>query len=142
MSYYTRTFLVGAHWSGVPFPKLQTFSGRFWVPLIDYSLYKKMIIGIFYYLLMWEVTTKVNFCFYKQCSQAATYFICKWAIFPQNASIRRFWKWNLKCTSQSTQNLFSRKSNLKFYYIQFDFIHQCLGLSKDQTSNFKSLVIN
>ena len=28
------------------------------------------------------------------------------------------------------------------YYIQFDFIHQCLGLSKDQTSNFKSLVIN
>ena len=28
------------------------------------------------------------------------------------------------------------------HYIQHDLIHQCLGLSKDQTSMFKSLVIN
>ena len=27
----------------------------------------------------------------------------------------RFWKWNLKRTPQSTQNSFSRKSNLKFH---------------------------
>ena len=29
----------------------------------------------------------------------------------------RFWKWNIKCTPQSAQNLFSRKSNLRFCII-------------------------
>ena len=32
-------------------------------------------------------TTKVNFRFYQQRSQAATRIICKQATFPQNASI-------------------------------------------------------
>ena len=35
------TFLVSAHWFGIPFPKLETFSGIFWVLPIDYSLYEK-----------------------------------------------------------------------------------------------------
>ena len=35
------------------------------------------------------------------------------------------------------------KINFKvLYYIQHDFIHQCLEQSKDQTIIFKSLVIN
>ena len=64
MSYYTATFLVGAHRFGVPFPKLQTFSEIFWVLHIDYSQYEKTITGIFAYLFIYEVTTtKVNFRF-------------------------------------------------------------------------------
>ena len=64
MSYYTATFLVGAHRFGVPFPKLQTFSEIFWALHIDYSQYKKTILGIFVYLFIYEVaTTKVNFRF-------------------------------------------------------------------------------
>ena len=44
-SYYTGTFLVGAHRFGVPLPKLQTFSEIFWALPTDHSLYKKMILG-------------------------------------------------------------------------------------------------
>ena len=83
MSYYTGTFLVEANWFGVPFPKMQTFSGIFWVLPIVYSLYKKMILGISVYLFICKVsTTKVNFRFYKHCS-----LICERATFAQNASI-------------------------------------------------------
>ena len=64
LSYYTATFLVGAHRIGVPFPKLQTFSEIFWALHIDYSQYEKTILGIFVYLFIYEVTTtKVNFRF-------------------------------------------------------------------------------
>ena len=56
----------------------------------------------------------------------------------------RFEKWNLKRTPQSAQSSFLRKSNLKFciIYIQHDFIHQHLGLSKGQASMLKNFVIN
>ena len=85
---YTGTFLAIVHWFGVPFLKLQTFSRIFWVLSIDYSLYKKGILGIFVYLFKCKVTmTKVNFRFYKQCSQAASRLICECAISAQNASI-------------------------------------------------------
>ena len=64
MSYYTATFLAGAHRFGVPFPKLQTFSEIFWALHIDYSQYEKTILRIFVYLFIYEVTTtKVNFRF-------------------------------------------------------------------------------
>ena len=64
LSYYTATFLVGAHRFGDPFPKLQTFSEIFWALLIDYSQYEKTILGIFVYLFIYEITTtKVNFRF-------------------------------------------------------------------------------
>ena len=60
----TVTFLVGAHIFGVPFPKLQTFPEIFWALHIDYSQYKKWILGVFVYLVIYEVTTtKVNFRF-------------------------------------------------------------------------------
>ena len=88
LSLYTKTFLVGAYWFGVPFPKLQTFSAIFWVLPIEYSLCKKKILGIFVYLFISKVTTKkVNFRLYKQCSQGATRIICEQAILAQNASI-------------------------------------------------------
>ena len=54
MSCYAATFLVGAHRFGVPFPKLQKFSEIFWALYIDYE---KMILGIFVYLFIYEVTT-------------------------------------------------------------------------------------
>ena len=64
MSYYTATFLVGAHRFGVPFPKLQTFSEIFWALHINYSQYEKTILETFVYLFIYEVTTtKVNFRF-------------------------------------------------------------------------------
>ena len=50
----------------------------------------------------------------------------------------RFWQWNLKRTSQSAQNSFSRKSFKVLHYIQHDFIFRRLGLSKDQASMFKN----
>ena len=81
-------FLVGAYRSGLPFLKLQIFSEIFWALPIDYSLYEKTILGIFVYLFIYEITTtKVNLCFYKQCSQAATCLICERAFFAQNASV-------------------------------------------------------
>ena len=71
MSYYTAIRLVGAHRFGIPFPKLQTFSEIFWALHIHYSQYEKTILGIFVNLFIYEVkTTKVNFPFQKQCSQA------------------------------------------------------------------------
>ena len=64
MSYYTATFLVGAHRFGVPFPKLQTFPEISWALHIDYSDYEKTILEIFVYLFFYAVTTtKVNFSF-------------------------------------------------------------------------------
>ena len=118
-----------------------------------------MMLWISAYLFISKVTkTKVKFCFYKQCSQEATCLICKRVIFikcycsilaliflytlkkiPWKNCVR-FYKGNLKCTHQSAQESFSRKPNLKFY-IQHDFICQCLGLSKDQASMFKYFVI-
>ena len=47
LSYYTGTFLVGAHRFGVPFPKLQTFSEIFWALHIGYRQYKKTMLEIF-----------------------------------------------------------------------------------------------
>ena len=55
---------------------------------INYSLYKETIVGIFVYLFISKVTTtKVNFRFYKHCSQGTTRLICERVIFAQNASM-------------------------------------------------------
>ena len=54
---------------------------------IDYSLYQKKVLEIFVYLFICKITTlKVNFRFYKQCSQTETRLICERVIFLQNAS--------------------------------------------------------
>ena len=47
LSYYIGTVLVGTHWFGAPVPKLQIFSGIFWVLPIDYSLYEKTTLDVF-----------------------------------------------------------------------------------------------
>ena len=61
---------------GVPLPKLETFSGIFWVLPIDYSRYEKAILGIFVYSIVCKVKTiEVSLCVYKQCSQAKTRLI-------------------------------------------------------------------
>ena len=115
-SYCKGTFLAAAHWFRAPFLKLQTFSGIFWALSIDWSLYEKAILGSFPYLFSYEVsTTKVDFCFYKQCSQAATRLICKRVSFVQNTNngkssniglyiekityknYEKLWKWNFSC---------------------------------------------
>ena len=57
MSYYTATFLVGAHRFRDPFPKLQTFPEIFWALRIDYGQYENTILGIFAYLFIYEVAT-------------------------------------------------------------------------------------
>ena len=88
MSYYTGTFLVGAHsiWGFIS--KTTNIFWNILVLPIDYSLNEKNILGIFVYLFLCKVmTTKVNFRFYKECSQAVTSLICKRAIFAQDASI-------------------------------------------------------
>ena len=81
LPYYARKFLVGALRFGISFPKLQIFPEIFWALPIYYSLHEK-ILGIFVYLFIYKVTTtKVNFRFYKQCSQAITRLFYERAIF-------------------------------------------------------------
>ena len=136
MSYYTAKFLVRAHRFGVPFPKLQTFSQFFLALHIDYSQYEETILGIFVYLCIYEVTTtKIIFVFinsaakpqhvlfenepflYKMpASFLALIFLYTLEKIPWKNYVR-FWKWNLKRTSQSAQNSFLRKSTLKFCII-------------------------
>ena len=62
------------------------FSRIFWVLPIDYSLYKKTILGMFVYLFICKVTTVKVICVSTN-SQAETCLICERAIFPQNARL-------------------------------------------------------
>ena len=136
--YYTGTFLVGAQRFGVPYPKLQISSEIFWV-------------------LHYLGSTKSKFSFLQaiQSSHNTSYFrkfSCKMLIsfFRSNILLHiekipwrnyvRFWKWNLKRTSQSAYNSFLRKLNSKFW-IQHDFIRHHPGLNKDQISMFRSFVV-
>ena len=88
-----------------------------------------MILGNFVYLLICEVTsTKINFHFYKQCSQTVTRVICKRVIFAQNASmffssnIPLYIKKNpLEKLYQALELELLRKPNLNFCII-FDMI--------------------
>ena len=92
-----------------------------------------MILGNFVYLLICEVTsTKINFHFYKQCSQTVTRVICKRVIFAQNASM--FFSSNIplyikkkspgKIISGSGTGTF-KKTKFKFlHYIRHDFSFQ------------------
>ena len=125
-------------------------------------LHEKTVLGNFVYLFIWEVTaTKVNFRFYKQCSQATTRLIFKGATFAQNASIvfcsniplyiekileeklRKVLEMELKTYTPVDPKFGFEKMKFKvLHYIQHDFICQCQGLSEDQISMFKSPVIN
>ena len=160
--YYTETFLLGAYWLRFPFPKLQTFSGIFWVLAIDYCLYGKAILGIFVYLFICEVTTtKVDFPFYKQHNKpqyvlfANESFLRKMLVsflgsnillYIEKGPVEKLCKvleMELKTYTPVDPKLVFKKIELKFlHYIQLDFIGQRPMRSKDQISMFKSLVIN
>ena len=58
--------------------------------------------------------------------------------------LSKFLEMKLKtCTPSRPKKFFFEKIKFKvLHYIQHDFIRQRLGLSKDQASMFKSLVIN
>ena len=135
----------------------------FWVLPIAYSLYEKTILEIFVHLFICEVTTtKVNFRFFKQCSQTTTRLVCERAIFAPSAGIvflALIFFYTLKknlveklykvlemelqtYTPVGPKFVFGKiKFNIS-HYIQHNFICQRPGLSKDQISLFKSLVIN
>ena len=161
-SYYTHTFLLGAYWLRFPFPKLQTFSGIFWVLAIDYSLYGKAMLGIFVYLFICEVTTtKVNFPFYKQHNKpqyvlfAKELFLCKMLVcflgsniplYIEKGLVEKLCKvpeMELKTPTSADPKFVFKKIKFKFsHYIELDFIGQRPKHNKDQTGMFKSLVIN
>ena len=106
------------------------------------QLFEKPVHGTLVYLFICKViTAKKFFCFYKQCSQAATRLICELGTFAQNASIIsvaliylcilkripwknyvRLWKWNIKSTSQSAKIRFPENQIETFALIQHDFI--------------------
>ena len=121
MSYYTATFLVGAHRFGVPFPKLQTFSEIFWALHIDYSQYEKndtRNFCLFVYLRSYNDKSKFPFLKTVQSSRNTSYlrtshfcakcnycflaliFLYTLEKIPWKNCVR-FWKWNLKRTPQS-----------------------------------------
>ena len=101
---------------------------------------RKTVLGTVVYLFICKViTTKENFRFYKQCSQASTRLICELAAFAQNIisvaliffyilkripwkNYVRLWKWSLKSTSQSTKIRFPENQIESFALIQHDFI--------------------
>ena len=93
MSYYTATFLVGAHRFGVLSPKLQKFSEIFWALHIDHINTKDDIRNfcLFVYLRS-----------YNDKSIIKVYLIFLYTLekIPWKNYVR-FWKWNLKRTPQS-----------------------------------------
>ena len=148
MSCYT-TFLVGGHRFRVPFPKLHTSSEIFWALNIDYSQYKKMILGIFVYLFMnLESAVKLQHVLFENkpflhkklfISSTIPLYIGKNPV----EKLCEVLKMQVITFTPVSLKFILEKIKLKFlHYIQHDFIHQCTEVSKDQISMFKSLVIN
>ena len=125
------------------FQNYKHFLGYFGFYLWTAVYSKNQYLGLlFIYLFICKViTTKKIFCFYKQCSQAATRLICELGTFAQNASIIsvaliylcilkripwknyvRLWKWNIKSTCQSAKIRFPENQIETFALIQHDFI--------------------
>ena len=117
-----------------------------------------MRLRIFVYLLTWKLTTaKVSFRFYKQCSQGTTRLNCEPAIFAQNARgllaldisqniekdlLEKLCKiLEMEIKRYGPKFVFEKINFRVLHCIQHDFIRQCPGLSKDQTSMSKSPVI-
>ena len=146
----------------IPFPKLQTFSAIFWVLPSDYSLYEKTILGIVVHLFISKVvTTKVNFPFYKQCSQGATclfanepylrdmlasFFNSNIPLYIEKNPVEKLCKvleMKMKMYTPVSTKLILEKIKYKVLHcIQHDFIRQRAGLSKHQACIFKCFVKN
>ena len=116
--YYTGIFLVGAHWFGVPFPKLQTFSGILWVIPIDYSVYEKTILCSYY---IWYYSINDNiFVFTNSAVKPQKVLFANEPFFRKMVAL--FFCANITLCIQKKKNP--------------------VGFSKNQTSMFKRLVIN
>ena len=134
------TFLVGAQRFGAPYPKLQTSSEIFWVLHYLGSTKSK-------FLFLQAIQSSRNTSYFRKSNFCAKCWYRFFALIFFYISKKipwrnyvRFWKWNLKRTSQSAYNSFLRKLNSKFC-IQHDFIRHHPGLNKDQISMFRSFVI-
>ena len=113
-------------------------------------------------MFIFRVTvTKVNFRFYKHCSQGSTRLICEEpflrkilvSFFSSNIllyieknpveKLCKVLEMELRTYTPVGPKFVFEKIKFKvLHYIQHDFIRQRLGLSKDQTSMFKGFVIN
>ena len=123
MSYYTGTFLVGAHWFGVPFPKLQIFSEIFWVLPIDYNLvFTNSPVEVQDIIFVNEPFLHKMLVLFLALIFLYTLKKIPWKNFVM------FWKWNLKtCSSVGLKLIFEKIKFKVFYCIQHDFICQHLG---------------
>ena len=135
MTYYTETFLVGAHSFGVPFLTLQTFSPIFLFLPNYHSLHEKRSCcnkSIVYNVLF---TNKP----YRFLALKFLYALKK---IPWKNYVR-FLEMELKTYTPLGPKFFFEKIKFKvLHYIQHDLIRQRPWLIKDQTSRFKSFFIN
>ena len=137
MSYHPGTFLVGAHWFGVPFPKLQTFSeialdSTIWLQSKGKNDTRNFC--LFSYLRSYNDKSRFSFLQTVQSSRNSSFlrtsqfcvkcqyrFLALIFLYTLKKVTWKnyvmFWKWNLKRTPQSHQNSFWRKSNTKFCII-------------------------
>ena len=137
MSFYTGTFLVGAHWFWVSFPKTANIfwtilGSAYWTQFIRKNYTRNFC--LFVYFQSYNYKSKFSFLQTVQSNRNTSYLgtshFCVKCLYRFLAPIFlytlkkvpwkihvRFWKWNLKRTPQSAQNLFSRKSNSKFCII-------------------------
>ena len=159
---YTATFLVGAHRFEVSFPKLQTFSEIFWALHIDYSQYEKTILAILFICLFTKLQQQKYIFIFRNNAIKLQH-----VLFENEPFLRKmltsFFSSNIPlCNGKNLVEKLSKvlKMELKTYtlaglkfvfekirfkvlhYIQHGFIPQRPGLSKDQISMFRFLVIN
>ena len=123
-----------------------------WALHSDYSQYKKKaILGIFVHLFIYKVT--MIKCSLLETSQATTRLIWERPILSSNIPLYigknlmeklcKVLEMELKTYMPVSLKFIFEKSKCKvLHYIQHEFICQCPGLSKDQISMFKRLVIN
>ena len=158
LSYYRGTFLIGTHWFGVPFPKLQTFSEIFyWLQSIRKNDTRNFCLFVYFQ----SYNDKVNFRFTNSTVEAqhvlfanepflrkilVLFFSSNILLYIEKNPVEKLCKvlkMELKMYTPVGQKFVFEKINFKvLHYIQQDFICQRLGLSKDQTSISKSFVIN
>ena len=103
--------------------------------------------GLFVYLQSYSNKIKFSFSQTVQSSCNTSYFTSKMLVLFFSSNIPLYIEKNLEMklktyTPVSLKFIFEKIKFKVLHYIQHDFIHQCPGLSKDQTSMYKGLAIN
>ena len=160
MSYYTATFLVGAHRFGVPFPKLQRFSQIFWALHIHCSQCEKKILGFLFICLFTKLQRQMQIIVFRNSAVKPKHvlfenelFLCKMLdrfladiplyIKSPEEKLCKVLEKELKTHIPVGLKFVFEKIKFKvLHYIQPDLVRQRPGLSKDQISMFQSLAIN